>query len=140
MKYTHLGIYGVIKKDNKILLIKKAKGVYTNLYDLPGGTIEFGETPEQALIREIAEETGLNAVSYELAFCDSVCFKHNVTHDNTEKELHHIGVVYNVVVENYDNIKTDSDGLDSNGAFWFDLTCDNIESLTPFAQKASVLL
>jgi len=51
MRRTHLGVYGIVKHDNKLLLIKKAEGPYTNLYNLPGGGVEFGETPEQALTR-----------------------------------------------------------------------------------------
>ena len=134
MQYTHLGVYGIVKQDNKILLIKKARGPYTNLFDLPGGGIEFGETPEQALIREMAEETGLSVTNYRLSFCDSVCFKHDVTSDGSVEELHHIGIFYDIVVEDGVAIKSESDGLDSNGAFWFDMIDGDFESLTPFAK------
>ena len=59
MKHTHLGVYAIIRQNRKFLLIKKARGPYTGMFDLPGGKIEFGETPEQTLVREVAEETGL---------------------------------------------------------------------------------
>ena len=134
MKHTHLGVYGVVKKNNKILLIKKARGPYANLFDLPGGGIEFGETPEQALIREMAEETGLSVTNYKLSFCDSVCFKHDVTSDGSVEELHHLGIFYDVFVEGDVSIKSDSDGLDSDGALWFDMDSGDFESLTPFAK------
>jgi len=134
VKHTHLGVYGVVKKNNKILLIKKARGPYANLFDLPGGGIEFGETPEQALIREMAEETGLSVTNYKLSFCDSVCFKHDVTSDGSVEELHHLGIFYDVFVEGDVSIKSDSDGLDSDGALWFDMDSGDFESLTPFAK------
>ena len=53
--YTRPSARAVIVKDGKVLLnyIKKFES-----YEFPGGGIEAGETPEQAMIREVAEETG----------------------------------------------------------------------------------
>lgn len=48
--------YAFVVKDGKLLLSKQFDG-----YDLPGGGIELGETPEDAVIREIQEETGIVA-------------------------------------------------------------------------------
>ena len=47
---------GLIFKDDKVLLIHWAEP--RSSYDIPKGTIEKGETPEQACIREVQEETG----------------------------------------------------------------------------------
>ena len=58
-EHKHLGVYGLIIKDEKILLIKKVTGPYDGKLDLPGRTIEFGETPEETLRRELLEETVL---------------------------------------------------------------------------------
>ncbi len=50
----------VIKDDEgRLLLIKRGHEPAAGLWSLPGGRIEPGETDIQALIREIAEETGL---------------------------------------------------------------------------------
>lgn len=46
---------GVVLMDEKVLLVRKING----MWDLPGGRLEPGEEPEQALIREIREETGI---------------------------------------------------------------------------------
>ncbi len=48
--------YGIVVREGKILVSKQ----FGNKYDLPGGGIELGETPEQAVIREVKEETGLD--------------------------------------------------------------------------------
>ncbi|MFA5933631.1 MAG: class I tRNA ligase family protein [Candidatus Paceibacterota bacterium] len=48
---------GVIIKDDQVLVME-----YKNQYGLPGGGIEEGETPEQALLREIREEIGYTDV------------------------------------------------------------------------------
>ena len=45
----------VILKDGKVLLNYIEK---FDCYECPGGGIEAGETPEEAMIREVAEETG----------------------------------------------------------------------------------
>ncbi len=54
-------IKAIIRKDNKILLIKKSAKVdiYPGRWDLPGGRLDPGETWCQGLAREVQEETGL---------------------------------------------------------------------------------
>jgi 8-oxo-dGTP diphosphatase len=49
----------VIIHQNKLLVIKRNK-FGKEYYILPGGGVQAGETPEQALMRELAEETGVN--------------------------------------------------------------------------------
>ena len=49
-------VAAIIEKDGKILIAQRLKGEFASLWEFPGGKIEIGETPEQALIREIEEE------------------------------------------------------------------------------------
>lgn len=51
----------IVNKNNDVLLLKRAKGEKTHAgkYDLPGGSMEKGETIIGALKREVKEETGL---------------------------------------------------------------------------------
>lgn len=54
-------------KDNKVVATKYKKGSKKEgYYDIPGGKIEEGETPEEAAIREMKEETGLKVKSLKL--------------------------------------------------------------------------
>jgi len=46
--------------DNKILLVKRATVVFKGYWALPGGRVDAGETVEQAVVREVKEETGLH--------------------------------------------------------------------------------
>lgn len=48
-----------IRHDNEYLIIKRAKEPQKDWWDLPGGFMEYDETPEAALLREIEEETQL---------------------------------------------------------------------------------
>jgi 8-oxo-dGTP diphosphatase len=50
----------LIINDQKILLVKKAREPNKGLWSLPGGLVELGETIEEALVREVNEETGLS--------------------------------------------------------------------------------
>ncbi len=49
----------IIMENNKVLLLKRKKEPYKGCWGLPGGKIEENETPEQAAIREVFEETNL---------------------------------------------------------------------------------
>jgi 8-oxo-dGTP diphosphatase len=51
--------FAVAQKDGKIALALITRADAAPYYDLPGGAIEAGETPEQAMVREFGEETGL---------------------------------------------------------------------------------
>ena len=49
-------VAAVIRKDDKIFATQRGYGEFKDGWEFPGGKIEEGETPEQALTREIKEE------------------------------------------------------------------------------------
>jgi len=49
-------VAAIIEKDGRIFATQRGYGAYKDWWEFPGGKIEAGETPEEALIREIREE------------------------------------------------------------------------------------
>jgi len=58
---------GVILKDKQILLIKRKNEPFKGKWALPGGFVEYGEKTEDAVIREVSEETGVKTKIRALA-------------------------------------------------------------------------
>lgn len=52
----------ILNHENKVLIVKRSKtdSFLPGFYELPGGKVEFGESLEQALRREVKEETNLD--------------------------------------------------------------------------------
>ena len=59
----------LIVRENKILLLRRAKPPYQGWLGLPGGKMQFGEAPETAGLREAMEETGLAFRDCRVAGC-----------------------------------------------------------------------
>ena len=134
-KHQHLGCYGLLIKDDKILLIKKKTGPYDGLLDLPGGSFEFGEKPEETLKREFLEETGLELVDYRLYDVDSVNVEWNYD-QNTNIIFHHIGIFYKVIDYKNDiinSIAIDRQNDDSLGADFYNIFALKKENLSAIA-------
>lgn len=73
----------IFNPEGKVLLIKSHK--WGNKYVIPGGHIELGETIEEALRREIKEETGLDARDFEF-----ICIQEFIFDDAFWKKKHFI--------------------------------------------------
>jgi len=132
---THLGIYASIRQGNQILLIRKARGPYTGLYDLPGGSPEADETPEQTLIREIREETGCEVISSAFRFDRTICFSDFTLASGEKGCMQHTGVLFDAKVSG--TPAKSGDGLDSGGAEWVDVETLTSQNATPFALMAA---
>lgn len=53
-------VIGIVVKDSNVLIVKRKAGEGDLRWQFPGGTVELNESEQQAIIREIKEETGCN--------------------------------------------------------------------------------
>jgi ADP-ribose pyrophosphatase YjhB (NUDIX family) len=54
-----LGVGGVVVEDGRVLFVRDARGAHHGRWTLPGGYVEFDERFDEAAVREVREETGL---------------------------------------------------------------------------------
>lgn len=50
------------RMEERILLIRRGRGVAAGEWSIPGGRVEFGETLAAGVVREVYEETGLEVI------------------------------------------------------------------------------
>lgn len=130
---THLGIYGVLIHEHKILLIKKARGPYTGKLDLPGGKLEHGEDLQVALARELKEETGVIVKDAELLanLTTQVSFES----DNKAVDMYHVGLIYKITDYDLSGLDAEINFEDSLGAVWVEVKDIDTKNLSPFASE-----
>ena len=68
MKTYHV-VAAIIERDGRIFATQRGYGDYKDGWEFPGGKIEPGETPEQALVREVQEELDMT-IKVERHFMD----------------------------------------------------------------------
>lgn len=132
MEKRHIGVYGVLQKNNKLLLILKTRGPYKGTFDLPGGGIRHGEGIEKALQRELKEEIGFQPSNDQISLSDTVSITTNYKENGTLISFHHIGLIYLVRDFKEEDISFSIQDEDVNGAKWIEFSIDK-NSLSPLA-------
>lgn len=67
-------VKGIVERDGLILTVRRSPSDETGggTWELPGGKLDFGEHPEDALRREVREETGLEVEVGQVAYVTSI--------------------------------------------------------------------
>jgi ADP-ribose pyrophosphatase len=60
-----VAVGAIVFKNNRVLLVRRAQAPSQNLWSIPGGRVEIGETLQEAAEREIFEETGITIAARE---------------------------------------------------------------------------
>lgn len=63
----YLAVSAAIFRAERVLIVRRGVPPMQGIYTLPGGGVELGETLEQAVMREVREETGLAIEPLSLA-------------------------------------------------------------------------
>lgn len=138
IEQSHVGVYGVVfdEPKEKVLLILKGRGPYKGMYDLPGGSIEEGETNEEALVREFQEEIGVELESFTFLYQDLYEFEYK-SQTRGLIDFRHTAYFYKVQIPHNTQIKTEPDGHDSMGAIYISIeqVLSGEISVTPMAKK-----
>ncbi|MBU2637621.1 MAG: NUDIX hydrolase [Nanoarchaeota archaeon] len=107
----------IIEMDNGIVLIQRGKEPFRGMWALPGGHLDYGESLEAAVAREVMEETGLTA--YEVTQVRAY------SEPGRDPRGHYVSMVFEVKVKG--DLKAGDDaaniaiyGLDALPALAFD--------------------
>ena len=128
-----ISAYGLLLRDDRLLLCRLSPRVSVNagLWTLPGGGIDFGESPEEAMIREVCEETGLTVSSGPLRAVDSLCDQVKQFHN------HSIRILYDAhYIEG--ELRPEQDGT-TDKCEWFTHTQLTELSMVELARKGAEL-
>lgn len=73
MNGNRIIVHTLIRVDNKYLVTKRSENesTYPKYWDIPGGLVEYGELPKDAVIRETKEEVNLNIIPTNVIHEDS---------------------------------------------------------------------
>jgi 8-oxo-dGTP diphosphatase len=117
---SRLAAYGVAVDEHDRILLALWNEADEPLWTMPGGGVEFEETLEQGLVRELREETGYAVEPVRLLGVDTLTVSvEERTHD-TGRPFRGIRVVYEVRITG-GGLRNEVDGT-TDEARWFPLT------------------
>ena len=118
-KVQRVAAYAVIVRDDRILLSRLSKRLTSKeLWTLPGGGLEHGEDPRDAVVREVHEETGLAVSIGETAHVYSF-HQRNTWRHGRRADAHALRIVYDgwVPVDSPDPHVVEVDGSTMEAAW-----------------------
>lgn len=125
-----IAAYGLARSGHEVMLIRVAGTAgRPSTWWLPGGGLEFGETPEQCLTREFAEETGTTPQVMGLLGVVSDVSRLR----NEPVELHSVRLIYEVEVQ--DHVLTAEANASTEQAEWVPVSHIQTMPLVPWLRN-----
>ena len=110
-RVQRVGTYALITAEGQVLLSLLNRGPNRGKWALIGGGIEFGESPKDALLREIKEEAGIE-IQVDPVLLEVSSHQHRFTEpDGSFKDMHFIGIIHRVELPHVVSCKADGDGF-----------------------------
>ena len=108
-----IGVGAVVIHDNMILLVKRGHEPCRGCWSIPGGVQRAGESLEEAVLRELREETGINGVIKGVLWVDEV-----IVYDRSKKPRYHYVIIDFLIKPFNTNPVPGSDAIEAK---WFPL-------------------
>lgn len=132
-RQQRVAAYAVVRDSDgsRVLLSRLSRGVHAGLWTLPGGRVDFGERPADAVRREVREETGYLVRVSGLLDVDSELLRYE--RGGERIEAHPVRVVYAAAVEGGE-LAPETDGSTDDARWWH---VDDLREteLTPYAHR-----
>lgn len=129
-QHTSVRAYGILIDNGRVALVRSSNPRHVPpLWWLPGGGIDFGEAPEDTLIREFREETGLDVANPQLIGVSSDVRRR----DNGDK-IHTVRIIYSVDLAGGE-LQHEVHGTTDHAA-WFNLDELDTTNIADYARAA----
>ena len=132
-RVQRIAAYGLASRGQapgEVLLTRLCRGVHSGRWTLPGGGLDFGERPADAVLRELREETGYDGRVVELLDADAELLRYERAGERIE--AHPVRILYRVEVVAGTLGVLESDGS-TDAAAWWARDALPADELTPYA-------
>jgi 8-oxo-dGTP diphosphatase len=97
-RWQRVAAYALVRRDDAVLLTRVSpRGFHTGMWSLPGGGVDFDEEPSAALVREVAEETGVTCTVGDVVTVVSETVR-GTAPNGRDEEVQTIGTVHAATV------------------------------------------
>jgi 8-oxo-dGTP diphosphatase len=120
-RLQRVAAYALMVRDERILLVRNSpRGPSPGGWSLPGGGIEHGESPRDAVVREVAEETGLACEVGTVLEVTDLHFEGTAPSGRRE-DFHTVQIIFDAQVTGDDAPRVEKPGGTSDAVEWVDL-------------------
>ncbi|HEY6745722.1 MAG TPA: DUF2087 domain-containing protein [Mycobacteriales bacterium] len=130
VRFQRVAAYGIARDGDLVLLSRLSRSPHQGRWTLPGGGLDFGERPADAVVREVYEETGLHVRVEELLDADAELW--TFTKEDGPREAHAVRFVYRVTVVGGTLGVVEVDGSTDDARWW---PMSDLPELTPMAGR-----